>query len=85
MDIKQSEQEVEHMCIAMENEWNAGMKAGRLKGRQEGRQEGMKLGIISAMCDMVRDGLLSISAAAQRAGLSTEEFSAEFRKRYPTQ
>ena len=44
--------------------------AGRLEGRQEGRQEGY----IEVLANLVRDGILTVQAAAQRAGLSEADF-----------
>ncbi len=43
-------------------------------GREEGMQAGRKEGRLAAYADMVRDGLLSVEEAAERVGLTVEEF-----------
>ena len=45
--------------------------------KQEGKQEGRQEGILEALAGLVRDGVLSISDAATRAGLSPAEFQAK--------
>lgn len=51
-----------------------GKREGRLEGKREGRLEGRLEGRIELLKDMVRDGLLTIKEAAQRAGISEELF-----------
>ena len=46
----------------LEASWNDGCKVG------------ISQGIISALVQLVRDGLLSLSVAAERAQMSVEEF-----------
>ena len=41
---------------------------------KEELEEKYKLGIISTLLQLVRDGLLSLSVAAERAQMSVEEF-----------
>ena len=41
------------------------------RGRQEGRQEGR----LSVLYALVKEGVLSLSDAAKRAGVSEQEFS----------
>ena len=46
----------------------------REKGLAEGRAEGKKLGVIATLADLVREGILTTSAAAQKAGMSEKDF-----------
>ena len=45
------------------------------EGRAEGRAEGRKEGILYALTDLVRKGLLSLRDAAGQAGMNEEEFA----------
>ncbi len=66
------EMKVEYMTMDMElKRWKA---AGREEGRTEGRREGRDEGRLSMLCDLVRKGLLSLTAAAQEAGMTEENF-----------
>ena len=47
---------------------------GIKKGRQEGRQEGLQ----AAFVGLVRDGILSVSEATKRLGISEEDFKRRF-------
>ena len=51
-----------------------GRVEGRVEGRAEGRAEGMADGIILANISMVADNLLTVEKAAERSGVSVEEF-----------
>ena len=44
------------------------------EGLEEGRKEGRKEGTIKVLCELVEDGTLPLEKAAERAGLSPEEF-----------
>lgn len=44
------------------------------RGRAEGVTEGIALGKIKMLCEMVRDGFISITEAAKRLNISVEEF-----------
>ena len=46
---------------------------GRLEGREEGREEGR----LEVLASLVNDGLLEITEAAKRAGISVEEMKAK--------
>ena len=48
------------------------LKEGEKKGRAEGRTEGF----LKALIELVKDGILSLSDAAKRAGMTVEEFEA---------
>ena len=47
---------------------------GIAKGREEGIKEGIKEGTVNVLISLVKDGILSISDAAKRAGMSDTEF-----------
>ena len=47
---------------------------GIAKGREEGIKEGIKEGTVNVLISLVKDGILSISDAAKRAGISEETF-----------
>ena len=51
-----------------------GLEEGRKEGRKEGREEGREEGTIKVLCELVEDGTLPLEKAAERAGLSPEEF-----------
>ena len=44
------------------------------KGIARGREEGIKEGTVQVLISLVKDGILSISDAAKRAGMSEERF-----------
>ena len=44
------------------------------KGIAKGREEGIKEGTVNILISLVKDGILSISDAAKRAGMSEESF-----------
>ena len=52
------------------------LQEGWEKGREEGREEGHLEGIRNTLRDLVKDGLLSIEAAARKAEMSVPEFKA---------
>ena len=45
-----------------------------LDAKEEGRAEGQAKGIIQTLDSLVKDGILTVSDAAQRAGMTEEEF-----------
>ena len=49
-------------------------KEGVAEGRVEGRVEGRAEGFIEGMISLVRDNLISVDIAAEKSGLSVEEF-----------
>ena len=62
------------MCEALDRVEARGMEKGIAKGREEGIKEGIKEGTINVLISLVKDGILSISDAARRAGMSEESF-----------
>ena len=67
---KEIETEVHEMCNLSEAIASANLE----KGRDLGRAEGMADGIILANISMVADNLLTVEKAAERSGVSVEEF-----------
>lgn len=78
--------EVKNMCEALkelfkeelEEKWQDGLKVGISQGISQritqGITQGTRLGVINTLVQLVRDGLLSLQVAAERAQMSTEEF-----------
>ena len=53
-----------------------GREEGRKEGREEGREEGRAEGKIQAFAELVKDGLLTISQAAEKVHMTVPEFEA---------
>lgn len=53
---------------------NSARREGELQGKRIGLQEGIQTGQIRTLVDLVDDRLLDIKKAAERAGLTLEEF-----------
>lgn len=51
-----------------------GRELGREEGRAEGREEGRAEGTLKTLAGLVRDGLLTISQAAERVNMTVPEF-----------
>ena len=51
-----------------------GFAEGRAEGFAEGRAEGRTIGKIKACCSLIEDGILTVEKAAEKVGLSPEEF-----------
>lgn len=70
--------EVNDMCEALKELFKEELEEGRKEGRKEGIKEGIRrgtrIGAIAVLTQLVRDGLLSLSVAAERAQMSVEEF-----------
>ena len=60
--------------IAREEGLAKGMEKGLAKGRAEGLAKGKKLGVISTLADLVKEGILTTAAAAKKAGMSEKDF-----------
>ena len=67
-----------NMCEAIEGIRNdaraEGRAEGREEGREEGRAEGRAEGFLNALVSLVKDGILTIPDAAQRANMTVPEF-----------
>ena len=72
----------EAMQKGIEKGRQEGIQKGIEQGRQEGMQKGMAQGIeqgiqqgrTHALAELVNDGVLTIEKAAEKAGMSVEEF-----------
>ena len=62
------------MCNLSEAIASANLEKGRVLGRAEGHAEGIAYGIILANISRVDDNLLTVEKAAERSGVSVEEF-----------
>ena len=68
--------EVRGMLLTEYNEAET-MELFREEGRQEGRQAGLAEGFREAMFSLAREGLIPVSVAASRMGISEEAFRAQ--------
>ena len=58
------------MCEAIEGIRNDAL----IEGREEGIEIGVEKGVLKTLFGLVKDGLLSLSVAAERANMTVEEF-----------
>ena len=62
-------------------DYNSGIRSAREEGEKRGEKRGEERGVKRGKClvlrDLVTDGILSLSAAAQRAGMTEEDFRKE--------
>ena len=78
----------QYMCEALkelmkdefEKERQIAITEGREQGIQEGRREGILFGVYDTLKGLVQDGILTVSQAAERAGVSEDEFKAMMQK-----
>ena len=77
LSYKMGEERVD-MCKAIEDMRKDALAEGVIKGLEEGKirgkEEGKIEGIISTLAGLVKDGILSLADAAQRAGMTVSEF-----------
>ena len=80
--------EVKYMCLteydeerifaeAREDAREEGLKEGRAEGLAEGKAEGKAEGILTTLVGLVKDGILTLSDAANRANMSVSEFESK--------
>ena len=62
------------MCEVLDRVEARGIAKGREEGIKEGIKKGIKEGTVQVLISLVNDGILSISDAAKRAGMSEERF-----------
>lgn len=72
-------EELEKLFAECQAEYRAeGLAAGRAEGlatgRAEGRAEGKTEGMIATLSALVKDGILTVTAAAKRAGMTEDAF-----------
>ena len=87
-ELKESPGGVSVMCrelLQLREEGRAeglveGLTEGLEKGRAEGREEGRAEGQLIMLYDLVKDGMLTLSAAAARANQSAEHFQADMER-----
>ena len=60
---------------ALEEGRKEGREEGRKEGREEGREEGRKEATLANYSSLVQDGILSLSEAMKRSGLSEKEIT----------
>jgi flagellar biosynthesis/type III secretory pathway protein FliH len=67
------------MCSIVENLTNEakaeGIAEGKAVGKAEGIAEGKAVGIAEALIGLVKDGILTMSEAAKRAGMNEAKFA----------
>ena len=73
IEIPREKEEIK-MCVAWDSFERKYTEIGRAEGRKEGRKEGRHEGIISTLTGLVREGILSVQDAANRASMPLEEF-----------
>ena len=74
LKINQKEEKM-NMCKAIQEIRQEGREEGREEGEARGVEKGRAEGIFKTLYTLVKKKLLSLSAAAQEAGQSEEEFS----------
>ena len=73
--------EVKNMCITeydeartLAEEREDGFEEGMKEGMKKGIKQGMELGSLGTLSALVNKGIISISQAAEEAGISVREF-----------
>ena len=69
-EIKNQEKEEVDMCQALQEIFDDGRNEGFMQGHELGFSEGQQ----KLLVELVRDGVLSMRQAAEKAGKSEEEF-----------
>ena len=83
--LMSNREKVESMCITEFNETEhdellrkeceaVGEARGEVKGEAKGKKEGKVEGTIMTLVSLIKDGILTEESAAERAGMSVEEF-----------
>ena len=52
-----------------------GLEQGREQGLEQGIEQGIEQGRFKTLAELVCDGVLSTASAAERAGMTTEQFT----------
>jgi predicted transposase YdaD len=68
------------MCEIMERLTTDAKEEGLKEGRYEGLKEGRNEGMLQILGGLVKDGILTISEAAQRAGMTETIFAENMEK-----
>lgn len=77
---KETERGLDIMCSIMENLTNEARAEGKAEGKAEGIVQGKAEGIAELLIGMVKDGILTMSEAAKRAGMSEAKFAENMSK-----
>ena len=72
--LSETKGDVVDVCKAVEELKNEFRAEGKAEGRAEGRAEGIAEGELRMLVTLVKDGIISISTAADKANLSEVEF-----------
>ena len=70
------------MCTVLDEIETRGIEKGIEKGIEQGIEKGIEQGRDNTLISLVHDGLLSIEVAADRAGVTLDEFKAMMKKVY---
>ena len=55
-------------------DYNSGIQDSREEGLKEGRREGISIGRVGMLAELVRDGVLTLGQAAEKAGMTEKDF-----------
>ena len=72
------DQEVSSMCNLSKGIFEKGIQAGIVRGRAEGMETGEAIGRMKVLFDLVRNGTLTISVAAEAATMEPSEFERQY-------
>ena len=72
------DQEVSSMCNLSEGIFEKGIEAGIARGMEAGIVKGREAGRLEVLFDLVRDGTLTISVAAEAAAMEPSEFEQQY-------
>ena len=70
------------MCTVLDEIETRGIEKGIKEGIEKGIEQGIEQGRDNTLISLVHDGLLSIEVAADRAGVTLDEFKAMMKKVY---
>ena len=70
------------MCTVLDEIETRGIEKGIAKGLEKGIEKGIEQGRDNTLIALVHDGLLSVEIAADRAGVSIDDFNAMMKKVY---
>ncbi|MCD8021178.1 MAG: hypothetical protein LUF92_16875, partial [Clostridiales bacterium] len=76
LDFSKQEKGEVRMCEVAQELISEGRQQGIQEGIQQGRQQGKRQGKQETLIQLVRDGLISASEAANRLGISESSFNA---------
>ena len=63
-----------------EQQYERGIEQGIERGIERGMEQGIAKGTLETLKGLVRDGLLELKVAAERANMTVESFTAELNK-----